>query len=281
VSVGVGANKLTARVATREAKPGRSVYVPPGDERAYLAPWPVHVLPGAGGKVGGRLERLNVRRVGQAAEIPPPILRGLFGRQGLVLHDFAHGVDPRPVEPDKPRRSVSRRTSFDPPTSEMPFLHAMLSYLLARACSWMRYHGLATRGLTLTICYGDYAVAAGREGFGRPVRSEVELAEAARDRFGRLYGRRLPLRSIAVELSPLGPPPCEPALFPDPEAERRRARPGGIGGRQFQDAPLGKLGPAESPGSLLPPWHGRRGKGRPRRQTVGVAQSPPPTRPGR
>ena len=48
VSIGVAANKLVARVATKEAKPGRQVFVPEGKEQGYLAPWPARVLPGVG-----------------------------------------------------------------------------------------------------------------------------------------------------------------------------------------------------------------------------------------
>ena len=109
VAVGIGVNKLVARVATKEAKPGKRRRVPPGDERTYLAPWPVRVLTGAGGRIGSRLERLNVQRVGEVALMPVPILRGLFGDRGRVLRDQAHGIDPRPVEPVKPTQSVSRR----------------------------------------------------------------------------------------------------------------------------------------------------------------------------
>ena len=163
-----------------------------------------------------------MRRVGQAAEVPAAVLHGLFGLPGLRLHEFARGIDPRPVEPDRPRRSVGRGASFDPPVSDWSFSRAMLSHLLARACSWMRFHRLATRGLTLTIRYGDCATAAGREGFRRPVADETALLEAARDRFGRLYTRRSPLRSLGVELSPLEATWREAELFPDPEAERRR-----------------------------------------------------------
>jgi len=46
------------------------VDVPPGAERAFLAPWPVQVLPGVGPKLLARLERLNVRRVGELAAMP-------------------------------------------------------------------------------------------------------------------------------------------------------------------------------------------------------------------
>src|SRR5262249_3082333 len=52
VSIGVGSNKLISRVATRQAKPGKLVRVALGDERDYLAPWPVGVLPGVGRKIG-------------------------------------------------------------------------------------------------------------------------------------------------------------------------------------------------------------------------------------
>jgi DNA polymerase-4 len=53
VSIGVGSNKLVARVATKQAKPGRLVCVPPGSEPAYLAPWEARVLPAVGPKVCG------------------------------------------------------------------------------------------------------------------------------------------------------------------------------------------------------------------------------------
>src|SRR5262249_16839298 len=136
VSVGIGVNKLVAKVATQEAKPGRQVRVPAGEERAYLAPWPARVLPGVGPKLTGRLDRLNVQRGGEVAEVPVPVLTALFGRQGRVLHDQSHGIDPRPVQVRKPPQSISRCTSFDPPTGDRAFLQAMLDYLLDRAAAW-------------------------------------------------------------------------------------------------------------------------------------------------
>jgi DNA polymerase-4 len=222
ISIGIGVNKLVAKVATKEAKPGKQVLVTPGHERAYLAPWPARVLPSAGPQVAGRLERLNVAEVGEVAEMPMPLLRGLFGARGRVLHEQSWGIDPRPVQPRARLQNVSRRTSFDPPTGNRAFLRAMLDYLLERAVSWMRFHGLAARGLGITLRYGDYESVAGRATFRRPLSQEPELREAARDRFERLYQRRLPLRLAGVELGPLVPLELSPALFPDPQAERAR-----------------------------------------------------------
>jgi DNA polymerase-4 len=258
VSIGIGTNKLVSRVATKEAKQRRSriedrgsrieeqaasaggnagflprssilhprssaVLVPAGHERVYLAPWPARVLPGAGGRLGDRLERLNVARVGEVAGMPAPLLQGLFGVvRGRTLHEQSWGIDPRPVEPCRLPQSVGRRTSFDPPVAEKTFLAAMLAYLLERACSWLRFQGLATKGLTVTLRYGDYQGAAGRTSFREPTDDEPRLKEAARERLGRLYQRRLPLRYLGVELSPLTRRDDRPTLFPDPEEERAR-----------------------------------------------------------
>jgi DNA polymerase-4 len=222
VSIGLGSNKMVSRVATKQAKPGRQVCVPAGSEQAYLAPWETRVLPAVGPKVARRLELLNVQRVGEVAAMPAAVLGGLFGAQGRVIHDQALGLDPRPVVPFKLQQSVGRRTSFDPPVAELSFLRAMLVYLLERSCSWLRFHDLATRGLVLTIRYGDYETAVGRESFRYPITSEAALKEAARDRFARLYQRRLPLRFLGVELTPLAAPDRQPTLFPDPNEERAR-----------------------------------------------------------
>jgi DNA polymerase-4 len=222
VSIGIGRNKLVAKVATKEAKPGGQVVVPAGEEQAYLAPWPARVLPGVGPKVETRLERLNVQRVGTLAEVPVPVLRGLFGTRGRVLHEQAHGIDPRPVEPHKPPQSVSRCTSFDPPVADRAFLRAMLEYLLERAVSWMRFQDLAARGFTVTLRYGDYQGDEGRGNFRQPTQCDAELKEAARNRFETLYHRRLPLRLLGIELSPLVPPERQPVLFLDPDGERQQ-----------------------------------------------------------
>src|SRR5439155_23503975 len=68
----------------------------------------------------------------------------------------------------------------------------------------------------------DYQSAEGRGTFRHATNRDHELKEAARDRFEVLYQRRLPLRLLGVELTPLGPPEQQPALFPDPGEERAR-----------------------------------------------------------
>src|SRR5260370_31717216 len=95
----------------------------------------------------------------------------------------------------------------------------MLDHLLDRAVSSLRFNGQVTRGLTVTIRYGDYESAHGRETFRRSTDQEQLLKEAARDRLRRLYDRRMPLWPNRGGVVPLGGPAPRPRLFlPRPAA---------------------------------------------------------------
>jgi DNA polymerase-4 len=229
VSLGLASNKLVAAVATQQGKDAKVgagelrsslVAVPAGGERTYLAPWPAEILPGVGPKLHARLGRLNVNRVGEVAEMPPAVLCGLFGARGRVLRDQARGIDPRPVQPARPPQSVSRCTSFDPPACEVDFLWAMLAHLVERAASWLRLRDLAARGLTVQVRYADGQGADLRAGLPQASNDETVLKAAARERFERLYTRRLPLRLLGAELGPLQAPPAQGDLFPDPAVQK-------------------------------------------------------------
>jgi DNA polymerase-4 len=228
VSVGVGSNKLTACVATQEVKdrkargiPGDVAEVPPGQEREYLAPWPAEILPGVGPRAQAQLARLNVRLVREVAEMPASVLTGLFGPRGLAFRDAARGIDPRPVRPGRPALSVSRCTSFDPPVGDWAILSAMLAHLIERAFLAVRHQRLTPGGVTVRVRYADHRWEDSRA----PLRGggEAEGKTLARERLGRLCGRRLPLRLLGVELSPLRAASAQGELFPS-EAEARRER---------------------------------------------------------
>ena len=239
LSIGVGSSKLIASVATKEVKEAKRqvqsdrklaatlsqapytfhlIRVMPGDEEDYLAPWSVRVLPGAGPKMQGRLDRVNVQKVGQVAEMPPPLLQRMFGVVGRNLSEYAHGIDRRAVVTQRRPQSISRRTSFDPPASDPDFLQAMLDYLLERATTWLRYQDLATRGLTLFLRYGDYEGTHGHETLTQPTQRDDLLKEAAHARLAKLYTRRLPLRLLGVELTPIVPVDRQRELFANSDA---------------------------------------------------------------
>lgn len=155
-SIGIGSSKLVAKVASDLSKPDGLVEVAPGEERAFLAPLPVAVLPGVGRQTERVLKGMGVTTIGELAALLLPLLTDTFGVVGEALHRHARGIDRSPVEPPAPAQSISRSTTFPEDTADRPFLRAMLRYLTERVCAELRQEGKRARCVTLTLRYADF-----------------------------------------------------------------------------------------------------------------------------
>ncbi|MGE0707409.1 MAG: DNA polymerase IV [Planctomycetota bacterium] len=90
-SAGLAATPLVAKVAAAERKPGGFLRVPPGDEEAFLAPLPLHKLPGVGPRTEERLRELGLSTVGELARVDPALLQSALGARGAQLGERARG----------------------------------------------------------------------------------------------------------------------------------------------------------------------------------------------
>ena len=93
----VASNKLVAKVATRLVKPDGESVVRAGEEAAFLAPVPLHLVPGIERQDLVRLGDFNFRCAGQVAGLGPEALQVPFGRRALDLFETVRGIDRSPV----------------------------------------------------------------------------------------------------------------------------------------------------------------------------------------
>jgi DNA polymerase IV len=97
-SLGVATSKVVAKVASDRRKPGGLTAVRPGREAAFLAPFPIRLLPGVGPRAEERLVAAGVETIGALAALGDGDLRLLLrGKVGRELRDRARGIDPRPL----------------------------------------------------------------------------------------------------------------------------------------------------------------------------------------
>jgi DNA polymerase-4 len=73
---------------------------------------PVRKIWGIGEKTEHKLESLAVKTCGDLQRFTRPELVELFGKFGLELYELCRGIDHRPVEPDRPRKSLSTEETF-------------------------------------------------------------------------------------------------------------------------------------------------------------------------
>lgn len=98
-SVGIGPNKLLAKMAADMEKPDGLTVLTHQDIPFLLWPLPVRELFGVGHRYGHHLNRLNIHTIGDLARFPVEILKSRFGVTGEILWLSANGVDYSPVNP--------------------------------------------------------------------------------------------------------------------------------------------------------------------------------------
>ena len=119
-SIGVGPNKLVAKVAADVQKPDGLTVVRPEEVRAFLEPLPVRSLVGVGKKTEQKFDTLNVRTVGHLAIFDVQHLIEIFGRKlGTYFHNASLGIDDDPVEERSEPESVSRISTLKKDTRDL------------------------------------------------------------------------------------------------------------------------------------------------------------------
>ncbi len=111
-SAGIGPNKLIAKIASEINKPNGQFEVRPEQVADFMKDLPVRKIWGIGEKSERKLEELGVKTCGELQRFSRPELVNVFGKFGLELYELCRGIDDRPVEPDRPRKSLSTEETF-------------------------------------------------------------------------------------------------------------------------------------------------------------------------
>ncbi|MBN1244016.1 DNA polymerase IV, partial [Candidatus Bathyarchaeota archaeon] len=107
-SVGVGPNKLVAKIAADSQKPDGLTVVKPEEVQRFLSPLPVDRLIGVGRKTAVKMDELGMKTIGDLARYDVQRLVEIFGKKlGVYFHNAANGVDNEPVQETGEAESIS------------------------------------------------------------------------------------------------------------------------------------------------------------------------------
>ena len=128
-TIGVGPNKLVAKVASDFRKPDGLTIVKETEVENFLAPLPVRKLLWVGRKTEAKLKEQGVNTIGDLARYDPTALSSMFGVMGLQMHLMAKGIDRSEVEERLGVKSISHETTFEEDTSDSTFIFQALDAL--------------------------------------------------------------------------------------------------------------------------------------------------------
>ncbi len=203
VSVGVGPNRLVAKIASDFRKPDGLTVVPPARVLDFLAPLPVRRLHGVGPATERALAELGITTVAELRERTREELGERFGRYGEVLYHHARGEDERPVETHHERKSLGQERTYQEDLADVPAMEAEIERLAERVAAGLARRELAARTVTLKVRYGDFTTVTRSHSLGHAVSAAAELAECARELLRATEAPSRPVRLLGVTTSRL------------------------------------------------------------------------------
>lgn len=203
VSVGVGPNRLIAKIASDFHKPDGLTVVPPHKVQAFLDPLPVRRLHGVGPATEKALAELGIATVADLRGQPLEALLDRFGRHGRVLHEFAHGIDERPVETHSERKSLGTENTYAVDLREREVIEREVEKMAHEVAAALERRDLAGCTVTLKVRYADFTTVTRSRTFAVPVWNAAQIATAARGLLDKTEAFSRPVRLLGVTSSNL------------------------------------------------------------------------------
>jgi DNA polymerase-4 len=202
-SIGIGPNKLVAKVASDAEKPGGFVLLSReqacerfGSERCGL-------VPGIGPKTAERLRSHGITTLAELAAAAPPELAAAFGaRLAAELQRRARFEDDSPVTEERKVVSESRELTFDRDIADIGELEAILDRLVERLCAALAEQRRRGRTVGIKVRLDDFSTNTRARTLAEPVAERERVAALALELLRRFDPPR-PVRLLGVRVAGL------------------------------------------------------------------------------
>lgn len=223
-SIGIGSNKLIAKIASSLGKPNGLYEIPSGKEAEFLRGLPIGCLPGIGSKTQIVLNHDGLKTIGDLQALGMEELIKRYGAYGYYFHFASFGKDSREVETeDQPPKSIGAETTFELDQAEKEVLHGELREIFEKAYRRLRHHKMRTRGFTLKLRFSDFKTITRSRTFDTHINDHDRLLKEIFAFFDHIYDGFSALRLVGVSFEKLTDGYWQPTLW-DWEAEQNKRK---------------------------------------------------------
>jgi len=199
-SIGIGPNKLLAKIASDMQKPDGLTVNKPEDIQERIWPLAVRKLWGVGPKTEASLKNSSIRTIGELACLPLEKLLETFGKSyGNYLYEASRGIDNSQLTTHWVPKSISRETTFQTDTDEWQTIARNLAELVRETVNDLRERRYRADNVTVKIRFSDFQTQTRAKTMMEPTDSVETIRKTAFSCFGR-FELKKKVRLVGVRL---------------------------------------------------------------------------------
>jgi DNA polymerase-4 len=202
-SAGVSYNKFIAKLASDQNKPDGLCVIRPEQGPAFVAALPVKRFHGIGPRTAEKMAALGIATGADLAARSEQWLLQNFGSWGSYLYGAAHGIDNRPVRPDRIRKSIGGERTYGEDIWTEDALRAALENVADIV--WERVERAEAQGRTVTLKarFSDFHTITRARSLGQPVASRADFGQIGQALIDQILPLHNGVRLLGLTLSGL------------------------------------------------------------------------------
>lgn len=203
VNIGIGPNKLLAKMASDFEKPDRTHTLWMDEIEAKMWPLDVRDLLWVGRKSAEKLKGSNITTIGRLAATPVVALERMFGQKAAVqMHDNANGIDDSPVQTEESEaKSYSAERTFARNISDAASLDHQLFKVACIVAHRIRRDGFSAGVVSVFVKTAEFQVHAKQRQLETPTNVTALILNAARQLIPEVWDGHTPLRQVGLGVS--------------------------------------------------------------------------------
>ncbi|HKI78571.1 MAG TPA: DNA polymerase IV [Ignavibacteriaceae bacterium] len=200
-SIGIAANKTTAKIACDVSKPEGLIYLSESTAKHFLEQLPVERIPGVGKKTLSKLHSLAIYKIKDITTIPADFFTTTFGKFGLDIWRKANAEGTEYLTPEREQKGMSKEVTFGKDILIEKKIEKVIFQHVSKLCHQLRSENITASTISLKLRYTDFKTLIRSITLREPTNLDHKAYEEAVNLFRKAHTRRIGIRLIGVRFS--------------------------------------------------------------------------------
>jgi DNA polymerase IV len=202
-SAGVSINKFLAKVASDVDKPDGLFVIRPQQAQDFIDSLPIERFFGVGKVTAKKMKSLGVFNGATLKQWSREDLIQQFGKSGSYFYQVAHGLDDRPVQPHRIRKSVGAERTFSDDLTVLEEIDTQIQLIADEVASRLSRVEKLGRTITLKIKYADFSQITRSQSLAEPVNNSETIYQVSSQLLKLAFVEGCRIRLLGITLSNL------------------------------------------------------------------------------